>query len=216
MGLFGANYNELEKQLLGQYVQSFTAMGMPDAGKTAKDMLNKAIEKSKQTGGYNLPHDFGDIILGIKRAEHPNIEKVAEIFRRTLPQKRAEGVKDEDIRWWWNLNDVERRMMLSVDELHRMSLFISEIESGKTPNEAGETVWRVHPIYADGDPDTKPESAPFELKREDFPVPTELKDRVNRYIEKRAKDDPEKFKQEAKNLSTFNALVRKEIKAGNI
>lgn len=215
MGLFN-NYNEIEKQLLEYYVQFFTMMGLPDAKKTAKDILNKAIEKSKEAKTYYLPRNFGDVMLGIEKAEHPNIEKVAEIFRRILPQKRAEGVRDEDIRWWWNLNDVERQIMLSVDEFHRLALFISEIKSGKTDKDAGETVWEAHPIYTNGDPDTKPERAPFEIKREDFPLPIELKDRVNRYIEERAKDDPEKIKQDLKGFSTFNAFIRKEIKAGNI
>lgn len=215
MGLFN-NYNEIEKQFLEHYVQFFTTMGLPDAKKTAKDMLNKAIEKSKEARTYYLPHNFGNIMLGIEKAEQPNIEKVAEIFRRILPQKRAEGVRDEDIRWWWNLNDVERQMMLSVDEFFRLALFINEVKSGKTDKDAGKTVWEAHPIYTNGDPDTKPERAPFELKREDFPLPIELKDRVNRYIEKRAEDNPEKVKQDLKGFSTFNAFVRKEIKAGNI
>jgi len=215
MGLFD-NYNEIEKQLLEHYTQFFIAMGLPDAKKTAKDMLNKAIEKSKEVRTYYLPHNFGDIMLGIEKAEQPNIEKVAEIFRRILPQKRAEGVRDEDIRWWWNLNDVERQMMLSIDEFHRLALFINEIKSGKTDKEAGRTVWEAHPIYTNGDPDIKPEQSPFELKREDFPLPIELKDRVNRYIEKRASDGPEKIKQDLKGFSTFNAFIRKEIKAGNI
>lgn len=215
MGLFN-NYNEIEKQLLGHYVQFFTAMGLPDAKKMAKDMLNKAIEKSKGERTYYLPYNFGDIMLEIEKAEHLNIEKVAEIFRRILPQKRAEGVRDEDIRWWWNLNDVERQMMLSVDEFHRLALFINEVKSGKTDKDAGKTVWEAHPIYTNGDPNTKPERAPFELKREDFPLPIELKDRINRYIEERDKDDPEKIKQDLKGFSTFNAFIRKEIKEGNI
>lgn len=215
MGLFN-NYNEIERQLLEHYVQFFTTMGLPDARRTAKDMLNKAIEKSKSEGTYYLPQNFGNIILGTEKAEQSNVEKVAEIFQKILQQKRTEGVKDENIRWWWNLNDVERNMMLSVDEFHRIALFIKEIKSGKPPEGAGKTVWKYHPIYTYGDPNTKPEKSPFEVKREDFPLPIELKDRVNSYIEKRATVDPDKYKQDIEQSATFNALVRKEIRAGKL
>lgn len=215
MWLFN-NYNEVEKQLLGHYVQFFTAMGLLDAKKTAKDMLDKAIEKSKKEGTYYLPRNFGNIILGTEKAEQQDIEKMAEMFRSILPQKRANGVKDTDIRWWWNLNDVERYMMLSVDEFHRVALFIKRIEDGDTPDDAGKTVWKVHPIYTYGDPTQKPQKAPSGITEEDYPIPVELKDRVNIYIEKRAKDDPEKYKKEIENSSTFNALLRRAIEASKI
>jgi len=215
MGIFN-KYNEIEKQLLELYTQMFIEMNLPDAKATAKDMLDRAIEKSKKEGTYYLPNNFGDIILGIEAAEQPITEKMAEIFRKTLPQKKEEGVRDEDIRWWWNLNDVERKMMLSMDDFHRLSLFINEINNGKTPEEAGRIMWKAHPMYTYGDPNTRPKQSPFDLKREDFPLPVELKDRVNRYIEKRLKDDPENIKKDLEGFSTFNAFVRKEIKAGNL
>jgi len=196
MGLFN-NYNEIEKQLLEHYTQFFTTMSLPDAKKTAKDMLNKAIEESKE-------------------ARNLNIEKVAEIFRKVLPVKRAEGVKDEDIRWWWNLNDVERKMMLKIDEFYKLTLFMEACKNGKSEQEAGKMMWEAHPMYTEGDPNIKPEKISFEPKREDYRLPIELKDRVNRYIEKRANEDPEKIKQDLKDFSTFNAFIRKEIRAGNI
>ena len=215
MGLFN-NYNEIEKQLLEHYTQFFTTMSLPDAKKTAKDMLNKAIEESKEARTYYLPHNFGDIMLGIEKAENLNIEKVAEIFRKVLPVKRAEGVKDEDIRWWWNLNDVERKMMLKIDEFYKLTLFMEACKNGKSEQEAGKMMWEAHPMYTEGDPNIKPEKISFEPKREDYRLPIELKDRVNRYIEKRANEDPEKIKQDLKDFSTFNAFIRKEIRAGNI
>lgn len=215
MGLFN-NYNDTEKQLLEHYVQFFITMGLPDAKKTAKEMLNKAIDESKEARTYYLPSNFGDIILGNEKAENPNIEKVAEIFRKVLPVKRAEGVKDEDIRWWWNLNDVERRMMLKVDEFHKLTLFIEARKSGKSVEEAGKIMWEAHPMYTEGDPNIKPAEAPLELKQKDYRLPIELKDRINIYIEERAKDNPEKIKEELKQFSTFNAFVRNEIKAGKI
>lgn len=221
MGLFN-NYNELEKQLLEHYIQLFSAMGLPDAKKTAKDMLDKAISESKERKSYYLPSNFGDIILENEKAENPTVEKLAEFFRKTLPAKRAEGARDEDVRWWWNLNDIERRMMLKVDDFHRLALFINAIKNSKSPDkekageEAGKMVWEAHPMYTEIDPSIKPEKAPPGLTKEDYCLPIELKDRINVYVEKRGKDDPEGFKKDIEASSTFNALVRKEIKAGKI
>lgn len=215
MGLFD-NYNELEKQLLEHYANIFTVMGIPDAKKSAKGILDKAIEKSKREGTFNLPSNFGGIILKKEKAEESTIEKIAEIFRKTLPQKRAEGIKDGDIEWWWNLNDVERHIMLGVDEFHRIALFINQIKKGKTPEEAGKTVWKFHPTYTYGDPSIKPEKAPSGIKREDYPLPIELKDRVNIWIQKKAGGDVEKIRKEVESFSTMNAFIRKEIKAGKL
>ena len=52
--------------------------------------------------------------------------------------------------------------------------------------------------------------------KDDRPLPYELKDRINIYVEKRRQSDPNKFRKEIEQSSTFNALVRKEIKKGNI
>jgi hypothetical protein len=51
---------------------------------------------------------------------------------------------------------------------------------------------------------------------DDRPLPYELKDRINRYIEKRRLHDPEAYKQDIQISSSFNALVRKEIRANNL
>ncbi len=215
MGLF-SRYNKLEKELLEQYSQMLNVMGIPDARRMAEDLLNKAIEKSKEEGTYNLPPNFGNIILGKEKAELPVIEKVAEIFRKTLPQKKVDGVKNKDIKWWWNLNDVERSIMLGFDELNRGALFFEKVQSGMSHERAARTVWKFHPTYTYGDPSEKPDKAPSGLKKEDYKLPIELKDRINRYIEKRGKANPRKFKKDTENSSTFNALVRKEIKAGRL
>jgi len=221
MGLF-SSYNAIEKGLLDIYSRNFSMMGIPNSKKTARDMLDKSIEDSKNSRTYILPLNFGNIILREDIAEDPKIEKVAAIFRRVLPQKRAEGVRDEDIRWWWNLNDVERYMMLSTDNMHKLALFIEVSTSSKeankeqATNEAGKAIWEAHPFYTSRDPDIEPENSPFKLRREDYPLPVELKDRVNRYIENRAIDDTKKIRQELKGFLTFNAFIRKEIGVGNV
>ena len=201
--LFGPS-SDIEKQLEHQYLPMFQMMmGMSSsqAKSTFRDMLKQAKQESLKEGTSNLPQNFGDILL----------EKGAsdEKIKSMLARKRIEGARDADIRWWWNMHDLERRMMLKVDELNRMAMFIDSIEKGMKENKAAERVRNFHPIY--GDPDDKSHTT-----GDDGTLPHELKDRVNIYIEKRGRTNPEQYKREIENSSTFNALIRKEIKKGNI
>jgi hypothetical protein len=218
MGLFNfSKYNDVEKALLNQYSQTWNMTGMSsaEAKKMAGDMLDQAIEESKKEGTYYLPQNLGDIILGDAETDNPKIKNIAESIRHKLSKKKEEGVKEEDVRWWWNLNDIERRIMLKQDDVARMALFISELEKSSEPSKekasgkAAECARKFHPAY--GDPDDTTHTT-----GDDRPLPHELKDRVNIYIEKRLREDSGKYKNEIENSSTFNALLRKEIKAGNL
>ena len=200
MGLFN-NYNKIEKGLLELYSEIFARQGIPNAKQTAKELLDSAIEESKKIGSYNYPSNSGDLLLE-KEKTNPKTHQILE-------RGRKEGVRNEDIRWWWNMNDVERMMMLKTDEFFRMALFIKLRQEGKTPEEAGIRVKKFHPIY--GNPDDTTHGS-----GDDRPFPVELKDTVNIYIEKRAKIDPEKNKKEIEESSSLNALIRREIRSGNL
>lgn len=207
MGLFSKLFGSssgIEKQLEDQYIPMFQmTMGMSSsqAQSTFRDMLKQAKEESMKEGTSNLPQNFGDILLEKESSD--------EKIKSMLARKRIEGVRDADIRWWWNMHDLERRMMLKVDELHGMAMFIDSIEKGMKENKAGERVRKYHPIY--GDPNDTSRTT-----GDDRPLPHELKDRINIYIEKRGRTNLKQYKREIENSSTFNALIRKEIKEGNI
>lgn len=212
MGLSN-NYNKIERDLLESYSQMIAAMGIPDARKMTEQLLNRAIEESKKEKSYYLPSNFGDILLGEQKTEDPIVKKIVSIMQeKDLPKKRLEGVRDEDIRWWWNMNDIERRMMIMVDNWARLAVFEKEKGEGKTIEQALTKVSKSFPIYGDPE-DTR------NAQGDDRPLPCELKDRINIYTEKIASSGPEKlekFKKEVESFSTFNAWVRKEIKADNL
>lgn len=209
---FFSSYTQIERALLELYASTISvarAISESEARKTAEDMLKQAIEESKEEGTYHLPHTFGDIILGSARTDHHAIRNLAEEMRNNIPKKKAEGVRDEDIRWWWNLNDIERRIMVKVDDVARTALFLHELDLGEDPPEAAAKVRKFHPMYGDPDDTTH-------TKGDDRPLPYELKDRINTYVEKRGKANPDGFKREVEASSTYNALVRREIRTGNI
>jgi len=133
-----------------------------------------------------------------------------EKIRSVLEKKRKEGVRDQDIRWWFNMHDLERRILLKVDDVNRHSLFTKlRREDGLIEDEAAKRVRKSYPIF--GDPDDTTHTS-----GEDRPLPYELKDRINRYVAKRMRTDPETFKKQMEESSSFNALIREEVKRGNI
>lgn len=82
-------------------------------------------------------------------------------------------------------------------------------EDGLGAEEAGTKVRKFYPIYGD------PQDTTHAIG-DDRPLPYEIKERVNRYIERRSQADPDKCKKEIEDSTTFNALVRREIRRGNI
>ena len=201
--LFGSS-SDIEKQLEALYVpmfQTMKGMTLTQAKSTFRDMIKKAKEESLKEGTSKFPQNFGDILLE-KESTNPH-------FKSMLTKKRSEGVRDEDIRWWWNMHDLERRMMIEDDNWSGFALFLKLKEDGLSEEEAGKRVKKSRPIF--GNPDDTSTST-----GEDRPLPFEFKDRMNIYIQKRSQTDTEKLKNEIAESSSFNALIRKEIRKGAV
>ena len=108
------------------------------------------------------------------------------------------------------MHDLERRILLKVDDVSIHSLFTKLREQdGLSEDEAAKGMRKGYPLF--GDPDDTSHAT-----GEDRPLPYELKNRINIFVQKRLQKDPEKFKKEIKESSTFNALVREEVKKGNL
>ena len=81
-------------------------------------------------------------------------------------------------------------------------------ESGN-PNKSTKDCRKYFPYYGD------PKDTTYTIG-DDRLLSYELKDRVNRYIEKKLKTDPLNYKQDIGKSTTFNAMVRKEIGSGKL
>lgn len=196
--------SDIEKQLAEQYEVQFHKSGMSQsqAKSTARDMLNEVKKESQEENMSSLPSNFGDFLL--------KNEPINEKINTMLAKRRKECVTDEDIRWWWNMHDLERRMLLKFDDIIKLGNFKVAIEEDAlNENEAAKEVRKWFPIY--GNPDDITHTT-----GEDRPLPEELKNRINIYIEKMSLADPEKYKQMIINSTSFNALIRSEIRAEKI
>ena len=196
--------SDIEKQLEDYYMSVFQPDGFSssEAQNIVRDLLKLAKEECQQEDTLkNLPQNFGNILL--------ERESTVEEIKSMLAKRRKEGVRDEDIRWWWNMHPLERKMMLKVDDVIKLSEFARiQKEEGLNEEEAAKKVRKFHVIY--GEPDDTTHTV-----GDDRPLPEELKDRIDIYIEKQTTNQ-EKFKKEIEESSTLNALLRKEIKKGNI
>ncbi len=179
-----------------------TILGMPSsvAKKTARDMLKRANKESLSEGTANFPMNLGDELL--------RNEVTDEQIKFLLKEKRNEGVRDEDIRWWWNMNDIERRMTLIFDDMFKHTQRLKLInEFGLKEADAMSTLRKKYPIF--GTPDDN-----SQYDGEDRPLPHELIDRVNKYLEKIK--EKEQLNKEAEKFSSLNAFIRKEMRKGNL
>lgn len=206
MGIFSKLWRssfEVENHLENLFVPMFQRMGMPSsqAKVTFLDLLTQAKQESRKQGMFDLPRSLGDSLL--------EREFTDESTRLFLAKKRKEGVRDEDIRRWWNMHDLERRMMLKIDEWLRATIYIEGLAKGYEKKEADARFRKFLPIYGDPE-DTSHASG------DDRPLPPELKYRINTYIEERTKIDPGQYQKEVEESSTFNAFIRREIKKGRI
>jgi hypothetical protein len=190
----------MEKTYIPQLMEVMD-ISLPQAQVTFLKLLEQARHESSDLGTAKLPERYGNILLASESED--------ETIRSMLASRRKEGVRNEDIRWWWNMHDLERRMMLKVDEQRRTTQYLRYRQAGLSKDEAGAKVRTYYPTY--GDPDDLPVDSP-----EDTHLPPELKRRIDRYIERKLETDPEGLKEDMESSSTMNALLRKEIKNGNL
>ena len=202
--LFGSS-SDIEKKLEDMYVAVFQMkMGMSasEAKGAFRDMLKQEKEKSVREGTSKLPQNFGDMML--------EQESTNEKMKSMLAKKRREGVRDEDIRWWWNMHDLERRMIVAFSDVMKLATYNKlREENGLSEKEAIKRLGKAFPIF--GNPEDTTHTT-----GEDRPLPSELRDRIDIYVEKRTQADPEKLKKDVEESSTFNALIRREIKERNV
>ena len=191
--------SRIEKELESLYVPTLSAMmqiSEAQAKKAVRNMIKLAKEEQKKEKMENVPKNFGNFLL--------NKENTDEKIKIKFAKKRKEGVRDEDIKWWFNMHDLERRMLLIIDDITRKAMFEKFIESGKNEKEAAIEIRRFQPMYGNPDDNTHTSGV-------DSPLPFELKNRINKYVESKI-SNPEQFKSEILKSSSFNAYIRNQIR----
>ena len=183
---------------------------MEQAVQQATELVAMASAESRASGGGHPP-GYGDELLRRVSNRDPDVLTAYE-------QLHADGVTDDDIRWYWNLSDMEKRVIDKVADAVRMASFIHWMDATAEEHPdyrrdqlgaiAGERVRQVHPMFGDPSDDSV-------ASGEDRPLWPELKDRIDRYTEAHFADLRALHNEVLKETS-FNAWVRKKMRAGEL
>jgi hypothetical protein len=156
-------------------LQQYAHIPKREAKEIAKTIIKQAQE-NLSANGY-LPKNYGDYLLKNESSD--------DWIKDFLAKKRTEGVRDEDIRWLWNMDNLEREVLGEWDRYNIAVMYSKLIEEdGLSEEEAFKRVKKTRPIYGIGLP---------EEKNKDM-LPFELRNRVSNYTVKRGMIDPEQLK----------------------
>jgi len=168
MGLFSGGRRRVEQQLLESAEAQCRAMGVSpsDARTSASELLQRGISLAKASGRYGAGN-LGSAMLN---------ERSGFWFDYFNEVRQTDGVMDDDIRLWWDLDEVERQMVGIGDEVAQGACFLGALREGLSAADAGARVRATLPMY--GVPEHMNSS--FDGRRL---LPFELKNRVMRWLE---------------------------------
>ena len=192
------------RRLENFYVPWFQTMGQQSFG-DAKAIFDGMIQKARADSKKSqLPFADADGLLRLAQTD--------DRLRKDLEWKKEEGVTEQDLHWWWDMLGLERSILFQTDHFSRLTHFSALRTQGHTGDEAFRLMKQANAIYAyfvwnSNDP-----------RDENYPLPAELRDRVNRRTEREMLADPSgaQWTKLRDSFSSFNAFVRHEIKAGRI
>lgn len=192
MALFSTR-TDIEKELEKLYTAKFASFGLRQ--KDIRQAIGQCKKDSKREGTDDMPKYFGDHL--ISKAINGD-----EKSKRFIDKSKAGGANEDDIRHWWNLHDLERRIIKWEDNIFRILTFENYKQEGFSDQEAANNLRQTFPIY--GDPTDESIT-----KDEDRPLPDELHDRVNRMT---IELTPIYIQQYSKDYSSMNAFLRDKLR----
>ncbi len=203
--LLGGNEDDrrIEREIQEHIAESLVAIGAPvtEAAPLARACIEAAKEESRKQGTQRLPPNYGDLLL--------QQEKMNTSVAQELQKKRQERVSDDDIRWYWNMRELERRAM---EQMYRAILYAtwkSARTEGRSDEEAAVHARKFHAYWGDPD-DTRVTLG------DDRPLPIELMKRENTWFEREKGMNPRALELRLANSSSYNAVIRAEIRAGRL
>lgn len=197
---FKSSPETIERELENLYTKTYHGLTGESLEKSRNDVKNAikiCKERGKKERTDDLPDNFGNLLVV---AANEGESKALNIVNRA----RDDGAKDEDIIEWWNLNDLQRRMVLWSEEVFRYSVFLSAREEGLSADEAAIKVKKIFPMY--GNPNNTSNSS-----GEDRPLSQELRGRIDEY---RQKHGALAIQEKTSGHTSYNAFIRAEIKRG--
>jgi len=200
-----SSVNPLEAQFETMYIpvlQRIFGISPGQAKKRLADILSTIKAEASKEGTAELPQKLGDVILSKETSD-------ARI-RSELSKVREEGARNEDIRWWWNLCDLERRMTMKMHSLVISASFENLQKSMQlSRKEAFGMLRKKHIMFGN------PQDSSFSSGK-DRPLPYELLNRIGIFLNKVSQPGMEDVQSKINSSSSLNSFIRQEIRKGNI
>lgn len=166
------------------------------------DAFETIVDQAKMQATINLPLNYGDQLIKQEKCESAVAARLALL--------RADGVTDLDIRTWWNMYDLDRRLMLYIQDLLEMALFLKLTQGdGLSKTDALIRLRKHRPSY--GEPCNTQNR-----QDDDRPLPFELRDRINASMGRRGSSDLAELRHDLDHSTSFNSFVRREMRLGRI
>lgn len=201
--LFGGQQSAIERELHDTYVRMLcmvAGFSPSDAQQTVSEAIAMCKQQGVAEGTADLPEDFGDRIIQAARMGESKSKRIVDKARR-------DGATDNDIKEWWNLPDLSRRLVIWSEDTFRYSVFLhAQNDDALSAEDAAACVHKMFPIYGDPEDTSK-------LSGDNRPIPHELRGRVDSY---KKDHGAESVAHQVESFSSYNAFVRNAVKNGLI
>jgi hypothetical protein len=183
-----------------------TGMTLEQIRRKVKEAIKVCRKTAIREGTIDHPTDYGEFLILSAQSGDARAKEI-------LDKARREGATSEDIRDFWSLDDLERRMIKFYEDTLLSAMLRSLWKPGLPEHlekEIESEVRKTWPVY--GDPHDSSLG-----NGDDRPLPYELRNRVERWRTRFiCEKDGERLRVKAHGYSTFNALVRAEIRQGTL
>lgn len=197
-----------KKRMVDDLTGRFLELGIPksEAKQYAKATYADAVERQRSAKTPILSDNCGEEILKCQFHYPPMLPYN---YREIVG---AEGVRESDIRCWWNRPDIERWCAVAFDDFYHTAQTLRYVEEYGL-DDAFSRLTQDQPFFIYG---LLCEEDDPHFSGEDRRLPYELKVRALDYLERRASQDKDSLDSEVKKYSSMNAFIRAKIVAGEI
>jgi len=187
---------------VAHHLASAAGTSFEDALNTVRICIEAKKKEIQKEGPKYVPPNWSTLLLEAERTD--------PIIKNKLAPLRRDGVTDEDIRRYHDMNELERRTLQCLNEVTLYSAWKSALQAGLSDDRTAAVYSRkYYPYFGDPD-DTRVTSG------DDRPLPLELMLREATWSDKERNRNPSQFKEWLEKYSSYNAFVRVEIRAGRM
>lgn len=160
----------------------------------------------QQTEGQDAAPNGGDRLLDFAQTD--------DRARAVVERLRNSGVRDEDIRSWYNMHPLERTCLVGIMEILIASDWMEGLKRGKEPDDATINTFRLFPRFGDPADEQWGGAVQSKLTADDRPLPIELFNVISDFLAVKQCDPAFAARRSA--ATSLNVLIREAMRTGEL